>query len=256
MRGGRADEREQQPRARPRGVRARREERTERDQMEPRDALPLLGFRRRRTKHVCPASAAIQKVCRIRASKRWSALLTQTKSRIGFKCGMRKRLGEVHWAAFVKYAEDEHKASFVRALTPAAGMLCCEGKLDGTACPKAVVIDLKRVSAAECAEMLPRLHMDHTHDIKHICEVWSKALPERPEAWDDGICGPLLAHLLFGTEDHVLTQCSARPVWRRQIVFRGGSARGVERQRATDFCHDLERAHYGLRTEDIQWPRA
>ena len=224
--------------------------------MEPRDALPLLGFRRRRTKHVCPASAAIQKVCRIRASKRWSALLTQTKSRIGFKCGMRKRLGEVHWAAFVKYAEDEHKASFVRALTPAAGMLCCEGKLDGTACPKAVVIDLKRVSAAECEEMLPRLHMDHTHDIKHICEVWSKVLPERPEAWDDGICGPLLAHLLFGTEDHVLTQCSARPVWRRQIVFRCGSARGVEGQRATDFCHDLEREHYGLRTEDIQWPRA
>ena len=42
MRGGRADEREQQPRARPRGVRARREERTERDQMEPRDALRAL----------------------------------------------------------------------------------------------------------------------------------------------------------------------------------------------------------------------
>ena len=126
--------------------------------MEPRDALP--GFRRRPTKQVCPASAA--KVCRIRASKRWSALLTQTKSRIGFKCGMRERLGEVHWAAFVKYAEAEHKASFVRA--PASGMLCCEGKLDGTPCPKAVVIDLKRV--AECEEMLPKLHTDHTHDIK------------------------------------------------------------------------------------------
>ena len=64
-----------------------------------------------------------------------------------------------------------------------------------------------------------------------------------PKAWDDG--GPLLAHLLFGTKDHVLTQCSARPVWRRQI--RCGSAR--EGQRATDFCH--ERAHYGLRTEDV-----
>ena len=32
--------------------------------MEPRDVLPVLGFRRRRTKHVFPASAAIQKVCR------------------------------------------------------------------------------------------------------------------------------------------------------------------------------------------------
>ena len=47
----------------------------------------------------------MQRVCRERASKRWSALLTQTKSRIGHRCGMRKRLGEAHWAAFDRYAE-------------------------------------------------------------------------------------------------------------------------------------------------------
>ena len=192
--------------------------------MDPKETLFLLGFRKRKPTDHCATSHAIKKICRTRASQRWSALPTQTKSRIGHHCGIRKRLGEVHWAAFVKYAEDEHKASFVRALTPAAGMLCCEGKLDGTACPKAVVIDLKRVSAAECAEMLPRLHMDHTHDIKHICEVWSKALPERPEAWDDGICGPLLAHLLFGTEDHVLTACFTRRIWRKQLTVRCGNS--------------------------------
>ena len=66
-----------------------------------------------------------------RAPQRWSALLTQTKSRIGFNCGMRERLYEANWAAFIKYAEAEHKAAFLRALTPASGLLCCEGKIDG-----------------------------------------------------------------------------------------------------------------------------
>ena len=109
--------------------------------MERAEALPLLGFRRRAPR-ACPASAAVQRVCRERASKRWSALLTQTKSRIGHRCGMRKRLGEAHWAAFVRYAEAEHKAQFFRALAPASGELCCEGKLDGTLCPNGARIDL------------------------------------------------------------------------------------------------------------------
>ena len=112
--------------------------------MEPREALPLLGFRRKKCKEACPASAAVAKLCRTRASKRWSALLTQTKSRIGFKCGMRERLGETNWAAFVKYAEAEHKAAFFRALTPASGVLRCEGTLDGAPCPTAVALDLAR----------------------------------------------------------------------------------------------------------------
>jgi len=117
--------------------------------MERAEALPLLGFRRR-APHACPASAAVQRVCREqRASKRWSALLTQTKSHIGHRCGMRKRLGEAHWAAFVRYAETEHKAQFFRALAPASGELRCEGKLDGTPCPNGERIDLRQVSSTE-----------------------------------------------------------------------------------------------------------
>ena len=130
--------------------------------MERAEALPLLGFRRR-APLACPASAAVQRVCRERASKRWSALLTQTKSRIGHRCGMRKRLGEAHWAAFVRYAEAEHKAQFFRPLAPASapasGELCCEGKLDGTPCPNSARIDLRHVSSTECGVALPELHM-------------------------------------------------------------------------------------------------
>ena len=86
--------------------------------------------------------------------------------------------------------------------------------------------------------------------------MWSKALPEEPQSWDDGVCGELVAHLLFGTRDHVLSKSSTLPIWRRQIVFRCGDVRGVKGQQATDFCHDIAKAHYEqtLRAEDIKWP--
>jgi hypothetical protein len=225
--------------------------------MERREALPLLGYRRRPNQGLCPASTSVKCICRERASKRWSALLTQTKSRIGHKCGMRKRLGEEHWAAFVHYAEAEYKNDFVRAFTPTSGVLCCAGRLEHAPCPKGVTIDLKRTSSAQCGEALPGLHMDHTHDVKHICNVWSRALPDEPRSWDDGVCGPLVAHLLFGTEDHVVAQCSARPIWRKQLFFRCGDVRGVEGQSADDFCHDVANAHYNhtLQVKDVAWPR-
>ena len=113
------------------------------------------------------------------------------------------------------------------------------------------------MSSVECEESLPKIHLDHTHDVSHICEVWSKALPKEPKSWDDGVCGPLIAHLLFGTEDHLLSQCSKRPIWKRQIVPRCGDVRGVEGQTADQFCHDVAKAHihYTLKVEDIQWPK-
>ena len=73
---------------------------------------------------------------------------------------MRQRLGEANWAAFVKYAEAHHKDNFFRALTPASGVLCCEGRLEGQPCPKDLCIDLRAVSTAECGAALPNLHMD------------------------------------------------------------------------------------------------
>ena len=225
--------------------------------MEPRDSLPLLGFRcRRRT--FCCAPRAVKNLCRHRASKRWSALLTQTKSRIGFNCGMRKRLGEHHWTAFVRYANAHYKAQFIDSLTPASGILGCCGSIDGRPCPNHISIDLAQVTVEECGTQLRRLHMDHTHDVKRICDTWSKALPEHPRSWDDGICGELIAHLLFGTEDHLLTRCSPRPIWQQQIVLRCGDVNGVQGQRAEDFCHDVANAHYEqtLRVEDVKWPSA
>ena len=121
--------------------------------MEGAEALLLLGFRRR-APPAYPASGAVQRVCRERTSKQWNALLTQTKSRIGHRCGMRKRLGEAHWAAFVRYAEAEHKAQFFRAMAPASsGELHCEGKLGGTQCPNGAQIDLQHISSTPTAAL-------------------------------------------------------------------------------------------------------
>jgi hypothetical protein len=224
--------------------------------MERQEDLLLLGFQRKKSIALCRAPKEIQALCRNRATKRWSTLLTQNKSRIGYKCGMRKRLGEIHWAAFVKYAKAKHKEAFCRALTPASGVLRCEGSIEGTPCPKGFCIGLKSLSVDECGNELPGLHMDHTHDIKHVCRIWSQALHEHPQSSDDGVCGPLVAHLLFGVEDHVIAQCSDRPIWRKQVVPRCGDKRSVEGQRADDFCHDIACAHYEctLRVKDIRWP--
>ena len=65
--------------------------------MERKQELLLLGFRRKMSIAHCRAPQEIN--CAI---KRWGTLLTQNKSRIAYNCGMRKRLGEIHWAAFVK----------------------------------------------------------------------------------------------------------------------------------------------------------
>jgi len=84
--------------------------------------------------------------------------------------------------------------------------------------------------------------MDRNHDIEHMCKIWSQALPDHPQSWDDGICGSLVVHLLFGVEDHVIAQCSDRSIWRKQVVQRCGDKRGVKGQHADDFCHDIASA--------------
>ena len=199
--------------------------------------------RRALSRTACPASHRVKSVCRKRASQRWSKLLTQAESRIAHDCGMRKRLGEINWAEFVQYAEAEFKDQFFDAFTPTSGVLCCNGKLDGGACPKRQIVDLKMISSVQCEEELAKLHLDHTYDVASICKAWSKALPEEPDAWDDGVCGPLVAHLLFGTEDHMMAKCDPRPIWRKQLIFRCGNVSGVEGQRAADFCHDVINPH-------------
>ena len=220
--------------------------------MEPIEAL--LSTRRPPNTAVCPASPRVKSLCFKRASNRWSGLLTKTKSRIGHKCGMRKRLGEANWAAFVKYAETEYKTAFIRAFTPVSGLLRCNGELDGVPCPKKLEVDLKSLSSIQCEQELEP-HLDHTYDLARVCKVWSEALPQNPKAWDEGVCGPLIAHLLF--EDHVVAQCSARPIWRKQLIFRCGTVRGVKGQCAADVCHELAKAHLGypLAVTDIAWPQ-
>ena len=201
--------------------------------MEPIAALPLLRSSPPVDTTPCPASPRVKSVCFKRASNRWSTLLTKTKSRIGYHYGMHTRLGEANYAAFVKYAEAKYKTAYIRAFTPVSGVLCCNGKLDGGGCPK------KSISCVDCEGELEKLHLDHTYDAARICKVWSKALPANPKAWDDGICGPLVAHLLFGTEDHIMAQCSTRPVWSKQLIFRCGNVHSAEGQHAGDFCHDV-----------------
>jgi hypothetical protein len=38
--------------------------------------------------------------------------------------------------------------------------------------------------------------MDNTHDIEHVCKIWSLALPEYPQSWGDGICAGAIESLI------------------------------------------------------------
>ena len=77
--------------------------------------------------------------------------------------------------------------------------------------------------------------MDHTHDAAHICQVWSEALPSHPASWDDGLCGPLIAHPMADVDPN--------PLWKRQLMVRCGNRKGLPGQRAVQFCHDVANAH-------------
>ena len=202
---------------------------------------------RRPPRGPCAVPNAIRKLCRHRASKRWSSLLTQTRSRIGHDFGMRERLGDAHWRAFVRYAVQHHKAAFLDALLPPDAVLRCAGKLSPHAAPLPCTRQLCLATAplSQVESRLATFHMDHTHDAALICQVWSDALPPRPKAWDDGVCGPLVAHLLFGVRDHAMANADpTNPLWKAQLVIRCGNKRGVKGQRAFQFCHDVARAHY------------
>ena len=41
------------------------------------------------------------------------------------------------------------------------------------------------------------LHLDHEQDVVVTCDLWKRAMPSSPIAWDDGVDGGLLCHLLF-----------------------------------------------------------
>ena len=209
----------------------------------------LLHFHRRAPKVTRAVPNATRKLCRHRASKRWSSLLTQTRSRIGHNFGMRERLGKANWRAFVRYAVKHHKGAFLNTLVPPDAALCCAGKLARhtttavTPCRRRLCLATAPLS--EVKRRLANFHMDHTHDAALICQVWSDALPVEPESWDDGICGPLVAQLLFGVHDHPMADADpTNPLWKAQLILRCGNKRGVKGQRAFQFCHDVAHAHY------------
>ena len=173
---------------------------------------------------------------------------------------MRKRLGETNWHAFVRYAEAHYKPVFLTALLPPDATLRCAGKLSPHAetsmCPCDRRLCLATAPLPDIKCQLAAFHLDHTHDAAHICQVWSTALPAEPTAWDDGVCGPLVAHLLFVLRDHPMADADpGNPLWQAQLIIRCGNTRGVPGQRASDFCHDTAHAHYThpLTVEDLRF---
>ena len=179
-----------------------------------------------------------------RGMQRWCRWLTATKSRIGGdKDGLRKRLGEKRWQAFVQYANDHFKSKFVNKFT--SPMSCCGPLGAGVPCPNGGFPVDPRVEA-EVDANLATLHLDHARDLTAICEAWKKAMPVQPRTWHDGVDKDLVCQLLFGVEDHARAATSPNPdLWKANLAFRCGASK---QHRAGSFCHEMWGSH------DAQWP--
>ena len=134
---------------------------------------------------------------------------------------MRPVLDEACWAAFVAHANAHYRAAFLAALN--GPLLRCIGRVSGAPCPHDTTVDL---AAPDAANWLAHLHLDHEQDLQITCDMWKAALPPSPAAWDDGINGPLLCHLLFGVRNDPLhgaalwyASGAARWAWAAELAF-------------------------------------
>jgi hypothetical protein len=169
-------------------------------------------------------------LARNRGRKRFNALMQRIKL-----CGIPGALGEQHWKAFVCFIRRVFRPAFLRVFAPANDTLRCCGSLDGETCPHRFAVEF---AGPTVGFALAGLHLDHEYDVRHICDTWLRMMPSHPRAWDDGVNGLRIAHLLFGVQ----------PLgkWPARLRFRCGNNRyyGRDDQDYERFCHATDVAHY------------
>ena len=157
----------------------------------------------------------IRKMARKRAQQRWSALLARISRQV--------RLERSLWADFAAHANRLYKPAFIAAFEDAP-VLAYVGPVGGSPCGFCV-----NLASSDAFTKLGLLHLDDEQDVVVTCDLWKRAMPSSPVAWDDGVDGGLLCHLLFS----VTPNATRGPAMLR---FRCGP--GASR------CHKLNMPHY------------
>jgi hypothetical protein len=99
-----------------------------------------------------------------------------------------------------------------------------------------------------------QLHLDHKYDVSEIIRVWKENMPKSLKAWDDGINGELVCHLLFGVEKHHRYQAKKNQLWERNLYFRCGNSNGKTKphNKLTTYCHKSKfHWEYQLKSSDL-----
>ena len=194
----------------------------------------------KRYKYTMHSSKQVKAAVRKRAQQRWWALM----HRVETSNGMRDHLGDTAWASFKGFCIAHFKHGFLALFDPASGILQCSGPICGGQCPHNHTADLSTPAALD---QLGALHLDHAHDVQHICEMWKLLTPHEPVSWDQGIKGMVVAHLLFGSSD-----LGGSPP---NIRLRCGISRSMSLHTGdAPLCHKQHGAHYThvLRLGDIR----
>ena len=180
--------------------------------------------------HSNHAKAAVRK----RAQQRWWALM----HRVEISNGMQDHLGDAAWANFKGFCTEHFKHDFLALFDPAGGILRCSGPICGGECPHNHQVDL---AAPAALGQLEALHLDHAFDVQHTCEMWKLLTPRVPVAWDQGIKGMVVAHLLFGTSalgghpPNIRLRCGIS----RSTALHGGAGRLCHKQHGAHYTHVL-----------------
>lgn len=213
---------------------------------------PRARGRRTRTRPNRNKARKWQTLARKRGIQRWSSLLTATCSRLAKANGMRQFLGEQCWIDFIRYANAHHREAFLQAFNPRDGVLRCSGPLEKNsgqiACPQCFHVDVRQLGSSSpqqskiAADRLQLLHVDHTYDVQHICDMWKSLSIQSPPRWDYAICAPKLCRLLFGVD--------ATEHGEACLSFRCAVLAGNDQCP----CHHVARPHYGhtLHAGDLQ----
>ena len=115
----------------------------------------------------------VRKMARKRAQQRWSALLVRILRQVQLEGSL--------WADFVAHANRLHKPAFIAAFEEAP-VLECVWPVGGSPC--GFCVDL---ASSDAFTKLGLLHLDHEQDVVVTCDLWKRAMPSSPVAWDDGV---------------------------------------------------------------------
>ena len=152
---------------------------------------------------------------------RWTQIVAKVRfektcRRLALEFGMLEFLGEAEFESFLKYMRRQREA-YVNSYF--VEIWCWGNKFTGLPCPYNYRYNAHAPNGRK--SQLRQLQYDHGFPMYKIVKVWKRRVEmfPKPRAWNAGINGEHLRHLLIGVGDH-------GEIWKANLRFRCGYTEG------------------------------